>query len=130
MSDKVAIVGPQRAKDIICEVSLMSGVSVAEIMGHRRPARVVKARHEAIRRVAEETTWSIPRIGQIFNRDHTTILHAINKTGCVRKPRQPWADLAEARALRAAGWTYVELSKKYDIDRSTVARRLNGRKRS
>ena len=70
------------SKQIIASVAEEHGVTVAEIIGPRRNAWIVKARWEAIKRVSLETGWSLPRIGRCFgNRDHTTVLHALRKMG-------------------------------------------------
>lgn len=60
---------------IIKEVSLQHGVSVAEMLSDIRSAGVVKARFEAIYRIRNERKLSWAQIGRQFNRDHTSILH-------------------------------------------------------
>ena len=60
---------------IIKEVSLSHGVSVAEMLSDIRSVGVVKARFEAIYRIREERKLSWAQIGRQFNRDHTSILH-------------------------------------------------------
>lgn len=53
-------------------------VSVEEILGPRRWEPLVQARHLAIWLAKEITGWSSPELGRYFNRDHTTILYAID----------------------------------------------------
>jgi chromosomal replication initiation ATPase DnaA len=80
------------ARQIIAAVAAEHGVTVAEIVGHRRSLWIVKARWEAIRRVADETGWSLHRIGRAFgDRDHTTILHALRKMGVDYRGNDPLA---------------------------------------
>lgn len=68
------------AKEIIFEVAHKHGISPIEIFGDRRCKHIIDARHEAIARVSEEKSeWSLTQIGRFFNRDHTTIIHAIRK---------------------------------------------------
>ena len=63
---------------IIEEVARAHGVRVADILGPCRERPLVKARHEAIRRVHQaRPNMSTPEIGRMFNRDHKTILSAL-----------------------------------------------------
>lgn len=67
----------QRAKAIVQETALAHGVDVAAIMSSRRCAKITAARVDCIARVALATTWSQPRLGTFFGRDHTTILYSL-----------------------------------------------------
>ena len=64
---------------IASEVALRTGVAVWEMQGPRRDAWITKARHEAMSRCRHEAHCSLTIIGRYFNRDHTTVLHAIRK---------------------------------------------------
>lgn len=77
----VEISAPVRVRRIILEVARETGISTKLILGDRRKAEIVAARFAAIKRVADETGWSLPRIGVVFNRDHTSILHCLRKMG-------------------------------------------------
>lgn len=67
---------------IINEVAAKHKVSAGEIKGPRRNRYIVAARFEAILRIHRELPhMSLPQIGRVFNRDHTSILHAIRKYG-------------------------------------------------
>lgn len=67
---------------IIAEVEARHGLSAGDIPGPGRTARVVAARFEAIAEVrAAYPDKSLPWLGRVFNRDHTTILHALRKMG-------------------------------------------------
>lgn len=53
------------------------GISLMDIISHRRSADLVLYRHIAIYLARELTPASFPQIGRVFNgRDHTTCLHA------------------------------------------------------
>lgn len=65
---------------IIAEVCAQYGVSRGELTGHCRCRPLVAARHEAMRRIYEETGLTLARVGALFDRDHTTVIHAIRKT--------------------------------------------------
>jgi chromosomal replication initiator protein len=54
------------------------GVTWADIVSVRRDRRLVKPRHACMRAVYEKRKdLSLPRIGRIFHRDHTTVLAAV-----------------------------------------------------
>jgi chromosomal replication initiation ATPase DnaA len=55
------------------------------IMSDRRNASIVHARNVVIYLVYTLTNYSMPAIGRIFNRDHTTVLHSIRKIEAERK---------------------------------------------
>lgn len=69
-------------KEIIAHVAAIYCIPVSEILGQRRNRPVVSARFAAMKAVADRRPdLSLPQIGKIFGRDHTTVLHAINKLG-------------------------------------------------
>ena len=61
------------------EVALRTGVPVEAMQGPSRVAWITEARHEAMCRCRHEAHCSLTIIGRYFNRDHTTVLHAIRK---------------------------------------------------
>lgn len=65
------------AREIISKVAKAYGLSVEALTGPSRKRAVVEARWEAMRRLKAETKLSSPQIGALFNRDHTTVLHAL-----------------------------------------------------
>jgi hypothetical protein len=70
---------PMRWKGIILEVAYKHGIPLPVLLGRRRKKWIVAARHEAFYRLSEETTFSLPRIGQVMGGfDHTTVLHGIS----------------------------------------------------
>ncbi len=59
-------------------VALRHRISVDEILGTRRQVAICAARHEAVFLVYTHCQhMSLPEIGRIFSRDHTTILHSV-----------------------------------------------------
>lgn len=72
--------GSEDARQIIMEVAIAHGVSYEDILGRSRERHLVAARHEAIYEVRKRRPHlSLPQIGRIFKRDHTTILHALRQ---------------------------------------------------
>lgn len=70
------------AKEIIAKVAAMHNMTAAEILSNRRHRPVVEARHDAIKAVADaRPDLSLPQIGRIFGKDHTSIIHALNRRG-------------------------------------------------
>ena len=78
-------------KEIIAHVAAIYGYPVSDILGPRRRKPIVKARHAAMKAVADaRPDLSYPQIGKFFGgRDHTTILHAIQKLGGRAKQGAP-----------------------------------------
>jgi chromosomal replication initiator protein len=54
-------------------------VSTEDILGNKRTANIVAARHFAVYMVRKTTTYSQKQIAELFKRkDHTTIINSIN----------------------------------------------------
>jgi Bacterial dnaA protein helix-turn-helix len=66
---------------IIKDIARQHGITYADIIGPNRTQKIYKARHHAIHAVkAACPNKSLPELGRMFgNRDHTTILHALQK---------------------------------------------------
>ena len=68
-----------RMTAVIRETAEKHGLTEKELMAATRKVNVVKARQEAIYRIRHEVQKSMSEIGRFFNKDHTTILHALEK---------------------------------------------------
>lgn len=84
-----------RTEWLLREASQLSKISVARIVGPERGADIVWVRDAAIWVVREHFGLSLPQIGKLFHRDHTTILEA-----CRRAERRRKADSATGSAFR------------------------------
>ena len=62
---------------IFAAVANKYGVTVEDIRGSRRTKDIAMARHVSIYIMRNVTGMSLPSIGKVFNRDHTTILSSI-----------------------------------------------------
>jgi chromosomal replication initiation ATPase DnaA len=90
-----------QVKRVIEAVCAKHEVPYHEVMGRKRFAEIVAARHEAIVAVAEAFPWmSLPKLGRIFGRDHTSILHAMDKHGV---PRRSHSKEGHQVSMRADG---------------------------
>ena len=63
--------------NILSEVALRHGVTVAQLKSDCRARDVIVARQEAMWRCHGEKRWSLKQIGRALNRDHSTILHGV-----------------------------------------------------
>jgi len=80
-------------KVIVEAVANNTGFSVDQLRGKQRHRPLTDARQMAIWLSAELTSFTRTRIGQFYDRDHTTVCHAIN---CV----QGWQSQRDLRAAR------------------------------
>jgi|TARA_R110002020_G_scaffold233439_1_gene445218 chromosomal replication initiation ATPase DnaA len=67
------------AQNIINEVCQEYNVEKKFILGPTRPSHYTIPRQEAYRRIYETGQFTLPQIGRIFKRHHTTILHGIRR---------------------------------------------------
>ena len=68
------------AQIILSEVSELHGMTIKQMKSQSRLMPYVKARQEAAYRLNTELKYSLKQIGNLLGRrDHTTILHAINR---------------------------------------------------
>lgn len=63
------------ALDIVCKVC--GDVMPAEILSHSRSRRVSFARHLAMYLISPRANMTTGRVGLLFDRDHATVLHAM-----------------------------------------------------
>lgn len=68
---------PSDLERILAVVASHYKVTADEILGKGRTEPVVTARHIAMRLCRETLNMSTVRIGDHFNRDHTTVLYAL-----------------------------------------------------
>lgn len=68
------------AKEIILSVAIEHNVQIADIVGSSREKPITRARQLAMWEVRKRRpNLSTTQIGKIFNRDHTTVIHALQK---------------------------------------------------
>lgn len=81
---KVKAVPPEPVRRILADVAGALDITVEELTGRRRWPILVDARAVAIKLIRErvgpdgEPKYSTPRIGAFLNRDHSTVLHALD----------------------------------------------------
>ena len=92
---------------ILEEASRYFEVPIPEIVGKSRSRPIATARHVAMYLVRENTGLSLIKIGELFDRDHSTALHGINKIDASIREREPIyrqvQDLSRIIRARARG---------------------------
>ena len=63
---------------VFAAVEKKYGVTKAELVGKSRVKEVAQARHITIHLIRTLTEMSLPAIGKLFNRDHTTVLSSLD----------------------------------------------------
>lgn len=70
---------PIPVRDIIDGVCAFYPVSSVDILSDRHTQKIVRPRHIAMYLARTMTLRSLPHLGRCFNRDHTSIKHAVDK---------------------------------------------------
>lgn len=86
---------PIKIEDIISEVAKTYNVSESDIISNRRTASLVLARQVAMYIARETTDLSFKAIGESFGKDHTTVLHNVNKIDDFLKDRPYQKELVD-----------------------------------
>ena len=97
-------------------VAAATGVSVEELASKSRSPRVAQARQLAMYLTSEMTGLSVAAIARAFERDHTTVLHALRVVGSRLEPGSPTLAALE-RARRQLGIAMT--SHRNDVPGST-----------
>lgn len=80
------------ARSIVDAVAAKHGFDPEQLLGKGRYQDVAAARHEAMFRIRTELKWSLPRIGALFHRDHSTVIYALRRhAGESARSLQRWS---------------------------------------
>jgi chromosomal replication initiation ATPase DnaA len=72
---------------IVADEAVKAGIGSSDIFGPCRLARIVRARHGAMKRVHEALPdKSYPELGRIFGRNHASVMYAL---GAYRRKAKP-----------------------------------------
>ena len=66
----------KRTLEALCEAR---GVTLAAARGQSRSRHLMPARYDCYRYLRNERRWSLPSIGGVFGRDHTTVLYLLRQ---------------------------------------------------
>lgn len=64
-------------RDLLHKILAERGVSLVDLLSERRNRYLVAVRHEVMWRLRRETSMSMPEIGRLMGRDHTSVLNGI-----------------------------------------------------
>lgn len=83
---RAGVIGLRRGKisDIVQQVSDLTCISAKDIMGKSRKAPIAQARF-LVWFVARQQGMTLQQIARTFDRDHTTILHGIQREEAARR---------------------------------------------
>ena len=73
------ITGLSKVRRITMACAEEFGVPYDQILSKQRQANIVRARHAAMYLAQMATRFSLSQLGAIFDRDHTTVLHAVRR---------------------------------------------------
>lgn len=82
-------------EEIIDLVANAHDIPTENLRGRSRRADIVRARHAAMYAVRQHTDLSYPAIGRLFNRDHTTVIHAVTRIEGARRVNHQLDQLLE-----------------------------------
>jgi hypothetical protein len=71
--------GSVRWMRVLHAVAKQHDIQAQEIMGQSRKKHIVMARFETFYRLRFDLGMSYPKIASLFRRDHTSVLHGVNK---------------------------------------------------
>lgn len=89
---------PRSIRRIVDQVAAHFGVSKGHLLGEPRAAHITLARHVAMHLCRELHGFSLPFIGRAFNRDHTSVLHAVRRIAALRQADPQLAAQVDALA--------------------------------
>lgn len=90
LRDILAVRDPKRITDelIIKTVAAFYGISIEDIKSQKRKREIALPRQIAMYLTREMTEMSLPRIGDAFSRDHTTVMHSCDKISTLIRTSQ------------------------------------------
>jgi hypothetical protein len=77
-------VEPTQINPMIRTVAKYYGVSLTDLLSCRRGRSVARPRHVAMYLAKELTSFSLPAIGRMLDRDHSTVMHGCRRIATLR----------------------------------------------
>jgi chromosomal replication initiator protein len=105
LSDILDVSRPHQvtAKLILESTASMFGFTIDELCGSNRRRPLVNARQIGMYVFRELTDYSYPAIGREFGRDHTTVIHAVEKVSTLMRERRQTYEQVTELILRIKG---------------------------
>lgn len=91
------MLAPCSGKFLLALAACRHDVSQKDIIGRSHRRHIVAARTDAICLLYQHTQWSLPQVGRFIDRDHTTVLYALQKSGVTHKQVELQPHLAPAQ---------------------------------
>lgn len=112
---------PCGGRFLLSVVALQTAISEQTLTSVSKVRHVVEARDKLIRLIFEHTQHSLPMIGRLLHRDHTTILHSLRKSGCYYRlvEMAPSTDVRSRGAFPISGGRDVIVIEPSASSRST-----------
>ena len=84
---------------IIEETGKCYGIEVSDIMSSSRTKEVTMARQVSMYIIRQLTKLSLPEIGRVFGRDHTTVIHSLEKVeGLIKETRETAENIRDIKS--------------------------------
>ena len=84
---------------IIEETGKCYGIDVSDIMGSSRTKEVTIARQVSMYIIRNLTKLSLPEIGRVFGRDHSTVIHSLEKVeGLIKTHRETAENIRDIKS--------------------------------
>lgn len=84
---RAVVVPPAPWEEIVGRVAAAHGYSLTDILSPRRDTKLVFARQDAMLALQEaRPLLSLPTLGRLFHRDHSTVLHGLRRA----RKRRGW----------------------------------------
>jgi len=118
-----------RKKEIVSLSSLIPAVTAVfkvnrdELLSRRRQRYLVTPRHVLFALAYKYTVYTLPRLGYMFDRDHTTILHAVDKIRVQRK-ENPELDILMDEVYMLALENEIKRDEKMEEYREEVSKMI------
>jgi chromosomal replication initiation ATPase DnaA len=66
-------------QDLVQRAALLSGFTVPELLGPSKVRPLAAWRHATMVAIRQECGWSLHAVADVFDRDHTTVVHAVKQ---------------------------------------------------
>lgn len=99
--------GAIEGKHVIMATSSAFGIPVDKLLGPERPNHIAFARMAAMYVMREKLQMTLIDIGQVFNKDHGTVLHAVRRVPKLIKSNRLFAENLK-KVIGAFNWEEYE----------------------
>ena len=89
-----------RIRQIVVAAATLSGLTVNEILGTRKPAHIIRVRH-AVYHTAHKLGHAYAQVARFLGKDHTTIINGVRKCEILMERDADYAALVEQIAAHA-----------------------------